>query len=373
MDAQLLSLTALWSIYGFILAAVGLWRRWPLVRWAGLFLLSLTILKLITADTIGVQLAQLGFPPVLNFQFLTCALVVVVLSVLAWRFRRQARDLIGYEAYAFVALVVAANFVALWTLNQEIINYFDRQAMELGRFTAYTRDEAQAAINHKHLSMTYLWAIYGAAVIAVGLWRRVPLVRWSGLAILALASLKLMALDTFVTVLLPDQYIPLINVQFLGFVLVIALMLGFTWWHRRARPESGRFETYVIPGLLIAANVAALWGLTLEAVHYFDARADRLGADTFGAQQLSLTVLWAVYAIGVIAVGIARQSSHIRLAGMALLAVPLAKLFGYDVFLLEREYRVAAFVTLGVLMLGTGLAYQRYSQAVRGFLFGRRA
>ena len=37
MDAQLLSLTALWSIYGFILSAVGLWRRWPLVRWAGLF------------------------------------------------------------------------------------------------------------------------------------------------------------------------------------------------------------------------------------------------------------------------------------------------------------------------------------------------
>ena len=93
------------------------------------FLLSLTILKLITADTIGVQLAQWGFPPVLNFQFLTCALVVVALSALAWRFRRQAHDLIGYESYAFVGLVVAANFVALWTLNQEIINYFDGRAV----------------------------------------------------------------------------------------------------------------------------------------------------------------------------------------------------------------------------------------------------
>ena len=131
-------------------------------------------------------------------------------------------------------------------------------------------------------------------------------------------------------------------------------MMGFAWWHRRAQPEPSRFETYVIPGLLVAANVVALWGLTLEAIHYFDARADRLGADTFGAQQLSLTVLWAVYAVGVIGVGIARQSSNIRLAGMALLSVPLVKLFGFDVFLLEREYRVAAFVTLGVLMLGTG-------------------
>ena len=372
ISAKLLSLTALWSVYGFILAAVGLWRLWAPVRWAGLALLGLTILKLITVDTMAVELAQFGFLPVLNFQFLTCALVVVVLSVLAWRFRRQAQYLTGYESYAFVALVVAANFVALWTLNQEIINYFDRQVTELGRSPGDTRDQVQAALNHKHLSMTYLWGIYGAAVLAVGLWRRLPLVRWAGLAILALASLKLMAFDTFMIEVLSERFVPFINVHFLAFVLVIALMLVFAWWHRRARPEPTRFEEYVVPGLLVAANVVALWGLTLEAVHYFDARADRLGADTFGAQQLSLTVLWAVYAVGVIGVGIARQSSHIRLAGMALLAVPLAKLFGFDVFLLEREYRVAAFVTLGVLMLGTGLVYQRYSQAVRGFLFGQR-
>ena len=372
MDAKLLSLTALWSVYGCILATVGLWRRWPLARWAGLLLLGLTILKLITIDTIGVRLAQLGFPPVLNFQFLTCALVVVVLSVLAWRFRRQAQDMIGYESYAFVALVVAANFVALWTLNQEIISYFHRQAVALERATPILWDQVRAATNAKYLSITYLWAIYGAAVIAVGLWRRLPIVRWAGLAILALASLKLMAFDTFMTELVPKGFIPFLNLHFLAFVLAIALMLGFAWWHRRAQPEPNRFETYVIPGLLIAANVVALWGLTLEAVHYFDARADRLRTDTFSAQQLSLTVLWAVYAVGVIGVGIARQSSRIRLAGMALLAVPLVKLFGFDVFLLEREYRVAAFVTLGVLMLGTGLIYQRYSQAVRGFLFGQR-
>jgi len=109
IDAQLLSLTALWSVYGFILAAVGLWRRWAPVRWAGLALLGLTILKLITIDTMAVELAQMGFPPVLNFQFVTCLLVVVVLSVLAWRFRRQAHDLIGYESYVFAALVAATN------------------------------------------------------------------------------------------------------------------------------------------------------------------------------------------------------------------------------------------------------------------------
>ena len=62
-----------------------------------------------------------------------------------------------------------------------------------------------------------------------------------------------------------------------------------------------------------------------------------------------------------------------KLAGMALLAIPVVKLFVFDVFLLEQGYRVAAFVTLGGLLLATGLVYQRYSQAVRGFLFGQRA
>ena len=173
--------------------------------------------------------------------------------------------------------------------------------------------------------------------------------------------------------LVPYEFIPVLNIHFLAFALVIALMLGSAWWFRRTRVELPGFESYAVPALLVTANCVALWGLTLEAIHYFDAREFHRSADTFGAQQLSLTVLWAVYAIGVIGVGIARQSSRIRLAGIALLAVPVVKLFGFDVFLLEREYRVAAFVTLGVLMLGTGLVYQRYSQAVRGFLFGQRA
>ncbi|MFH1141902.1 MAG: DUF2339 domain-containing protein, partial [Chloroflexota bacterium] len=75
-------------------------------------------------------------------------------------------------------------------------------------------------------------------------------------------------------------------------------------------------------------------------------------------------------AIGVIGAGIVRRSSRVRLAGLALLGIPVLKLFVFDVFLLEQVYRVAAFVTLGVLLLATGLAYQRYSKAFKGFFVG---
>ena len=117
--------------------------------------------------------------------------------------------------------------------------------------------------------------------------------------------------------------------------------------------------------------VAVYYGY--QAIQFFDSREVRLRTDNFSAKHLSLTVLWAVYAIGIIGAGIARQSSRVRLAGMALLAIPVLKLFAFDVFLLERGFRVAAFITLGGLLLAVGLVYQRYSQAVRGFLFGQRA
>ena len=113
--------------------------------------------------------------------------------------------------------------------------------------------------------------------------------------------------------------------------------------------------------------------LSQEVAYYFDSLSVRNGGSYVDAMHLTLTVLWAVYAMGVIASGIASANSSIRLAGMGLLAVPVAKLFVFDVFLLGMAYRVIAFITLGCLLLGMGLVYQRYSLVVRGFLFGSGA
>ncbi|MFC1592987.1 DUF2339 domain-containing protein [Candidatus Omnitrophota bacterium] len=57
-----------------------------------------------------------------------------------------------------------------------------------------------------------------------------------------------------------------------------------------------------------------------------------------------------------------------RLAALALLAVPVVKVFVYDVFALEQIYRIIAFTGLGLLLLTSGYLYHRYSEAIRGFL-----
>ena len=367
--------TVAWAAEGAALVGTAfLLRRW-LMRAFGLGVLGIALGHLAVVDLWwhGGRVNLDDFTPLLNERFPIMAAVVAAFyaaAFLYWYWQRR-QQLEPWEEYVCWALAGVANALTLTAFSPEVVDYFDSRAYAAHRDVDYYAF-LQRMENGKYLSLTALWSIYAAALLAVGLWRKLPLLRWAGLGLLGLAALKLMAVDTFAVAPLPETYLPVLNWHFLVLALATVLLLAFAWWLRRAEGQLLGYEGYAVPALLVAANGVAIWALSLEAIHYFDSREFQQSVDTFGSKQLTLTVLWAVYAIGVIGVGIARQSSRIRLAGIGMLAIPLAKLFGFDVFLLEREYRVAAFVTLGVLMLGTGLVYQRYSHAVRGFLFGQR-
>ena len=77
-----------------------------------------------------------------------------------------------------------------------------------------------------------------------------------------------------------------------------------------------------------------------------------------------------MYAIGIVIIGIIRRTSRLRLIGLVVLLIPVLKLFIFDVFQLEQEYRVVAFIALGGLLLLTGLAYQWKRKEIREFLIG---
>ena len=67
--------------------------------------------------------------------------------------------------------------------------------------------------------------------------------------------------------------------------------------------------------------------------------------------------------------GVLRRWRWVRVVGMALLIASVVKLFAYDSQELEQVYRVIAFLALGIILVASGLLYQRHSRAVRGFLF----
>ncbi len=74
----------------------------------------------------------------------------------------------------------------------------------------------------------------------------------------------------------------------------------------------------------------------------------------------SVSVFLALYAVAMIASGVARAFAIDRVIGLVVIGFVIAKLYLYDVWLLSRFYRISAFVALGTLLLVASYVYSRF-------------
>ena len=117
----------------------------------------------------------------------------------------------------------------------------------------------------------------------------------------------------------------------------------------------------VLPGL---PRAPVLWGCAGVLLLYATssatmavvllAREDRTG---FLAGHVLITLSWVVAAIVLLLRGI--RVSYLRMAGMVLLPVALAKLFLFDLATLDGFARVVAFLCAGLVLLAAGVRYAR--------------
>ena len=68
---------------------------------------------------------------------------------------------------------------------------------------------------------------------------------------------------------------------------------------------------------------------------------------------------WFVEAAGLVTIGFWWRSSFVRWQALVLIAVTIAKVFAYDIWRLERGYRIVSFFVLGMLLLAISFIYQR--------------
>ncbi|MEX2430396.1 MAG: DUF2339 domain-containing protein [Dehalococcoidia bacterium] len=300
-----------------------------------------------------------SYRPLLNVRFLVFTLAIAAWSASAYLYHRGRTSLEDAERYNALALVLVANGLTLALLSLEAASFFE----SLGRAGALGYVQAH---HYAHFTLTAIGTVHAAALVTVGLARSLPVLRMVGIGLLAVAIAKLVLYDT--TLVQMTGFQPVLNARFVLFVFSIAACYGMAYLYHSQEGTKDEWERQLTLVLGMTAAALTLAAFSAEAIAYFDSTRQ---PETEQAKQLALTLLWGSYAAGLIAVGILWRITAVRLAGAGLLAVTILKLFGYDVFLLDRGYRVAAFITLGMLLLATGLAYQRYSQVMKGFLLGK--
>jgi uncharacterized membrane protein len=115
------------------------------------------------------------------------------------------------------------------------------------------------------------------------------------------------------------------------------------------------------PALLGAAGVTLLYlasGLVVTPFESGEA-VDSALLSAHQQGQMVLSVFWALAGVAVLVTGLQRDLHALRLAGLALLGVTVAKVFLFDLATLSSMYRVVSFIGLGLVLLAGAFVWQR--------------
>lgn len=208
--------------------------------------------------------------------------------------------------------------------------------------------------------VTLGWALEGAALL--GLFRRVPhrglLV--TGVVLLA-ASFVRLALNPAVLGYHPRGRLAVLNWYLYTYAIVtIALYTGA----RLTTALRARALGITIPGLLNAlGTLLAFLLLNIEIADFFNAPGARVLTFQFSgnfARDMTYTIAWALFALGLLLISLWRQLRAGRRAALALLGAAALKLFTHDLSRLDALYRVGALFGVAVVAIAASVAYQRF-------------
>ena len=220
---------------------------------------------------------------------------------------------------------------------------------------AFALVAATVAVEFDGRWVTAAWAAEGAAIMWIGLRVRREWFRFCGAALLGVAALRWMALSAAET---PADFRLIWNESFALGGWIIALVYALAWWHAREPALPAESHGPSVAALLIGASILTTVLLTTQNGSYWEVRGATMADATF-AEQLTLSVLWALYAGTLIAVGIRQRYAPIRYMAIALIGLTTTKVFLVDLSGLEGIYRVLGLLAVGAILLIVSFLYQR--------------
>jgi hypothetical protein len=206
-------------------------------------------------------------------------------------------------------------------------------------------------------TITIAWAIQGAALTWIGARLNSTRALLGALVIFALVAGRLLAYEAE-SLPDPQSYALLWNSRSLTFAVSAVAMLLAAWW-------SSKFFQPAALATYFAGNIVLLWGLCLE-IFAWSARSvapeNRLSVET-----IAVSILFGVYAVILVSVGVGTRSIVNRLSGLGLIGIVILKLYLFDVWQLSRPYQISAFVILGILLLSTSFLYSHFRRLVESW------
>jgi uncharacterized membrane protein len=218
--------------------------------------------------------------------------------------------------------------------------------------------------------VTLAWAAEGVVLLALGTRFASVLTRAGGYGVLALAVLRLVEVHN---PLHPGPFLPVLNAAF-GTWLAVVVALGAALWVSRAPRRGGHALDAaagpIVGGIAILLLFGALNGETRAIFAQRRTEADRLGdvATSQAARRVSglaISVLWTVFATGLLAAGLAARNRALFYSAYGLFALTAGKVVLWDLEDFSVPYRMLAFLVLGLLLMAGAYLNLRFRQRLQ--------
>ena len=212
--------------------------------------------------------------------------------------------------------------------------------------------------------ITIGWFVEAAVLLWLAGRIKSDLLNIFALTALVLGIVRLLMIDNFSPATL------LFNMRVLVYAIAISVLAFVAYSASRREEEPARNIGAIA---IIAMNALALVGLSREIADYYSRQmTTTLPAPAFWnpqhwaqmhsieiARDFTFSALFMAYGAMLMIVGFWRSSAFVRWQALVLIAATIAKVFMFDVWHLDRIYRILSFVGLGILLLAISFAYQR--------------
>lgn len=369
--------TLLWIAQGTILFWIGKTKNIPIYEKISLPILGLSFLSLLEDWSFYHYVNNLDIHAFWNINFLTGILAILGYGFVVYLSRKHAETKENQKFSPFNAiksfyLPALLVFTAYLTFRNEIAYYFNywlensslkgKEISEIDDYSLYNYDIN--VFKNIYLIAYSLVFFGGLALLNFHKFKNKVL----GISAIVIGLLTLLSAQTFGLEELGELRYAYINggsnkyfdVNF-NYILVRYLLWGsvaFALWAIFKNTKSIIENTKLHIFLEMVIHISILNFLSNELVTWMDIAGYQ---DIF---KLGLSILWSVYSLLLVSLGIYKKKKYLRISALVLFGVTLAKLFLYDISNLSTISKTVVLIVLGLLLLIISFLYNKFKDKI---------
>ncbi len=374
--------TLLWAAEAVLLFWIGRTKKITVYEKLSYIVMAIAFFSLIhdwfaAYDSYGYAYANAPFTPLLNIHFLTSLFVIAAFGGIQYINSDQKYTPAFGEKHGLTKIIsffipATLIFISYVAIRLEISVYWD----QLYHSTSIAND---SGINPYNITISNdslrnfeaIWVVnYSLIFFSLLAFVNLKKVKNTYLTYISLVVLIITILGFLTSGLyqlseLREAYLDKASSEFfvrgffyigIRYVSFLFLALALFLCYQLTRQDFVKKKLHI--PFEIVLHITILWVLSSELIHWMDMGASEQ------SYKLGLSILWGIYALFLIGLGIWKKKQYLRIGAIILFGVTLIKLFVYDIAHLNTISKTIVFVSLGVLLLIISFLYNKFKSAI---------